>query len=171
VRARRRYAPTSIKFFVRRLIPVSSCVDVSAAGPVAEQPHLVLGRQALLRRRPAARRGDPVRHHQLAAGFARQHNCRAAPCGISWRRGATIRNWSPLSVPQYVDLTGRIGDGALGLGMPQRCRCEHVVLHEIFNHQVHLGRRFKLVHVASADCLAVDDVREPLRHQMRRIEG
>jgi hypothetical protein len=55
------------------------------------------------------------------------------------------------------------------LGMAGRRRGEHVVPHEIVNHQIHLVWNFKLVQVAGADRLAVDHVRQPLRHEMRRI--
>ena len=42
--------------------------------------------------------------------------------------------------------------------------------HEVVNHQIHLGWSFKLVDVANTYSLAVDDVPQPLRHEMRRIE-
>ena len=53
--------------------------------------------------------------------------------------------------------------------MAGRRRGEHIVPHEVFNHQIHLVWSFKLVQVAGTYRLAVDDFRQPLRHEMRRI--
>ena len=51
-----------------------------------------------------------------------------------------------------------------------RRRGEHVVPHEVVNHQIHLVWSLELVDVAGTYRLAMDDVRQPLRHELRRIE-
>jgi len=47
----------------------------------------------------------------------------------------------------------------------------NVVPKEPLDHRVHLVGDFELIEVSGADRPAIDDVRQPLRHQVRWIEG
>src|SRR4030095_15214771 len=55
------------------------------------------------------------------------------------------------------------------LGMAGRRHDEHVVPHKIVDHQIHLVWNLKLVEVAGTYRPTVDDLRKPLRHEMRWI--
>lgn len=45
-----------------------------------------------------------------------------------------------------------------------------VMAQEALDHRIHLSGHLKLVEVASTDSPAMDDSRQPFRHEMRRIE-